>query len=73
MTGLQQRALNFLYDQVQSNKIPQIKKGMVDDLVGFVESILAEQEAKSIAFKLEKKLEEAKSYEEKEPTIKKEL
>jgi len=43
--NIKSKILAFLYDQVQQNKIPQIKKGMVEDLEIFIMDLLAEQEA----------------------------
>lgn len=37
--------LDFLYQQVQENKIPQIKKGMVEDLEAFVLNLINTQKA----------------------------
>ena len=45
---LRTQILQFLYDQVQQNKIPQIKKGQVEDFLSFINNILADKEAKQI-------------------------
>ena len=42
--NLKAKILEFLYEQVTTNKIPQIKKGLVEDLEKFVTSVLAERE-----------------------------
>ena len=46
---LARKCLDFLYEQVQANKIPQIKKGMVEDLEHFATSLLDEIESRKVA------------------------
>ncbi len=41
---LKQRVLAFLHDQLEANKIPHIRKGMVEDFEQFVQALLAEQQ-----------------------------
>jgi len=41
---LKSKILTFLYEQVSLGKIPQIRKGMVEDFEQFVTSILSERE-----------------------------
>ena len=49
---MKNKILDFLYDQVQQNKIPQIKKGMVEDLEGFINTLIAEDEAAKMAMRM---------------------
>lgn len=61
---LRQRILDFLYEQVKSNKISQIKKGMVEEFEAFIEGIFAEKEAAKSAERVlqtRQQLEEPKS------------
>ncbi len=53
------RILNFLYQQVKENKIPQIKKGMVEDLEAFVASELAVHQAEAMAKRMRAQSEQA--------------
>jgi hypothetical protein len=46
---LRNEILNFLYNQVQENKIPQLKKGMVEDLENFINYLLSRKEAEVMA------------------------
>jgi len=43
------RVLAFLYKQVQEGKIPQIRKGMVEEFEGFVSSEITLIESKQMA------------------------
>ncbi len=45
---LKARVLEFLYEQVNQNKIPHIKKGMAEDLEVFISNILEEQQVKNV-------------------------
>lgn len=45
MSNLQNDVLSFLYKWVNENKIPQIKKGMAEDLIQLVADINAKEES----------------------------
>lgn len=45
MQNIKPKSLDFLYKWVSENKIPQIKKGMVEDLEAFAVAMLAEVES----------------------------
>ena len=47
--NLKGKILDFLYKQAEDNKIPYIKKGMVEDLEQFVTGILADVDAQKSA------------------------
>ena len=49
---LKQRILTFLHDQLEANKIPHIRKGMVEDFEQFVQALLAEQQTIRAADKM---------------------
>lgn len=48
-TDIKAKGLEFLYAQVAKGNIPHIKKGMLEDLIAFVESIKAEEQAQQMA------------------------
>ena len=50
--NLRSKVLEFLYEQVSSNKIPQIKKGQVQDLEEFIMKILAKEQETKVADKM---------------------
>lgn len=52
MTTLKERVLEFLYKQVSENKIPTIRKGMVEDFERFVIYELAEAESMRLSVKM---------------------
>lgn len=51
--NLKQHILDFLYNQVQKNNIPQIRKGMVEDVEAFILTLIAQEEARQAAFRME--------------------
>lgn len=53
MRDLRTKVLNFLYSQVEENKISQIKKNMVQDFEHFITSILEEAEAERITTRMQ--------------------
>jgi hypothetical protein len=48
-TDIKAKGLDFLYAQVSKGNIPQIKKGMLEDLLAFIEGIKAEEQAQQMA------------------------
>lgn len=54
---LKNKALDFLYSQVSQGKIPQIKKGMVEDLEKFVTDIVTELQISKTIARMEQKKE----------------
>lgn len=54
---LRNEILAFLYKQVQENKIPQIKKGMVEDLEGFISYLLSKKETDMMAERMRQKVQ----------------
>lgn len=52
-TDIKAKCLTFLYAQVSKGNIPQIKKGMVEDLEGFIEGIKAEEQAQAMAKRMQ--------------------
>jgi len=65
---LKSQILEFLYDQVSQNKIPQIKKGMVEDLEGFIAKLLAELESARAAERMTMQKPDVEKGEEKNDT-----
>jgi hypothetical protein len=53
MQDLKAKALEFLYRWVSENKIPQIKKGMVEDLEALIDNQLAEAEYSKTASRMQ--------------------
>jgi len=53
MQDVKPKALEFLYKWVSENKIPQIKKGMVEDLEALINSKLAEAEYNKTASRMQ--------------------
>lgn len=52
-TGIKNRCLEFLYAQVSKGNMPQIRKGMVEDLEAFIEGIRAEDQSKRITDRMQ--------------------
>lgn len=52
---LKQKCLNLAYQWLNDKKIPQIKKGMVEDLEQFILSYVAEEETKKTAQRMVEK------------------
>jgi hypothetical protein len=50
---LKPKILEFLYDQVQSGMIPQIRKNMLQEFEAFIVSILAEIETSKSAERMQ--------------------
>jgi hypothetical protein len=51
---LKARCLEFLYTQVSKGNIPNgIRKGMVEELVGFIEGLRAEEQAQQMAKRMQ--------------------
>lgn len=48
-TDIRAKGLEFWYAQVSKGNIPQIKKGMLEDLIAFIEGIKAEEQAQQMA------------------------
>lgn len=59
MSTLKDRILDFLYKQVSENKIPTIRKGMVEEFEGFVLNELASVEALKSSLRLDQRLQAA--------------
>ena len=49
MDDIKEQILQFLYKQVQKNKIPNINKGMVEELEAFVMALIADAESRRSA------------------------
>lgn len=49
---LKQKVLDFLHEQLEANKIPHIRKGMVEDFEKFIQGLLAEQQTGRAANKM---------------------
>lgn len=49
---LKQKVLAFLHEQLEANKIPHIRKGMVEDFEKFIQGLLAEQQTNRAADKM---------------------
>ena len=56
--NLKAKILEFLYEQVSTNKIPHLKRGMAEDLEAFIMKILAEQQAVTVANKMAASVQE---------------
>ena len=56
--NLKSRILEFLYEQVSTNKIPHLKRGMAEDLEAFIMKILAEQQAVKAANRMTASVQE---------------
>lgn len=67
MNDLKERVLQFLYKQVEDNKIPNIRKGMVEDFEGFVLAELARVESNKLAARLEQAVAKAEGKDETNP------
>lgn len=50
---LKSKCLDFLYEQVSKGYMPQIRKGQVEDLLSFIESLRAEEQAKQMAKRMQ--------------------
>lgn len=59
MNNTKPRVLDFLYKWVNENKIPQIKKGMVEDLEQFLAEIQSQEESEKAAQRLASRVETA--------------
>lgn len=55
--SIKSKCLEFLYNQVSKGNMPQIRKGMVEDLEAFVEGLKAKDQADQMAKRLELDLE----------------
>lgn len=55
---IKQKILVFLHKQVNENKIPHIRKGMVEDFEGFINDVLADLEAHRSAERMASKVED---------------
>lgn len=55
--SLKSKCLDFLYAQVTKGNMPQIRKGMVEDLEAFIEGLRAKDQADQMAKRLELDLE----------------
>ncbi len=51
--SIKSKCLEFLYSQVSKGNMPQIRKGMVEDLEAFVEGLKAKDQAEQMAKRLE--------------------
>lgn len=56
---LKAKCLQFLYGQVSKGNMPQIRKGMVEDLEAFIEGMRSEEQAKQMAKRFEQIQEQA--------------
>ena len=52
-SDLKVKCLEHLYSQISEGNIPNIRKGMVEDLEAFIESIRAEEQARQMAKRME--------------------
>jgi len=52
-TDIKAKSLEFLYGQVSKGNMPQIRKGMVEDLVSFIEGIKADEQAQQMAKRMQ--------------------
>jgi hypothetical protein len=52
-TDIKSKCLEFLYAQVSKGNMPQIRKGMVEDLELFVENIRANDQSKRIVDRMQ--------------------
>lgn len=50
---IKSKCLEFLYGQVSKGNMPQIRKGMVEDLEAFVEGLRAAEQAQQMAKRFE--------------------
>lgn len=57
-TDTKSKCLEFLYAQVSKGNMPQIRKGMVEDLEAFIEGMRAEEQARAMAKRMELEAQE---------------
>lgn len=57
--SIKSKCLDFLYAQVSKGNMPQIRKGMVEDLEAFVEGLKAQAQAEQMAKRLQLNAEQA--------------
>lgn len=57
--SIKSKCLEFLYAQVSKGNMPQIRKGMVEDLEAFVEGLKAQAQAEQMAKRLQLTTEQA--------------
>lgn len=57
--SIKSKCLDFLYAQVSKGNMPQIRKGMVEDLEAFVEGLKAQTQAEQMAKRLQLNAEQA--------------
>ena len=57
--SIKSKCLEFLYNQVSKGNMPQIRKGMVEDLEAFVEGLKAQAQAEQMAKRLQLNAEQA--------------
>lgn len=57
--SIKSKCLEFLYAQVSKGNMPQIRKGMVEDLEAFVEGLKAQAQAEQMAKRLQLTAEQA--------------
>lgn len=57
--SIKSKCLEFLYSQVSKGNMPQIRKGMVEDLEAFVEGLKAQAQAEQMAKRLQLNAEQA--------------
>ena len=65
MESLDRKILEFLYQQVEKNNIPHIRKSMVKEFSGFISGILAEQEAAKVVARMQQVLPSQEASDEK--------
>ena len=52
-TDTKSKCLEFLYAQVSKGNMPQIRKGMVEDLEAFIEEMRADEQAEQMAKRMQ--------------------
>ena len=57
---MRDKILQFLYEQVKANKIPQIKKGMVEEFEEFISNLIASKDENRVAEKMMEKMTNSK-------------
>jgi len=65
MESLDRKILEFLYQQVEKNNIPHIRKSMVKEFSVFISGVLAEQEAAKVVARMQQVLPSQEACDEK--------
>lgn len=61
---LKAKCLQFLYGQVSKGNMPQIRKGMVEDLEAFIEGMRVEEQAEQMAKRMQLDAEKSEKKDE---------